>query len=61
MKIKELRNITGLSQSKFAAIFSIPVRTLQQWEQEERKPPEYVIKMIEQIMLYKGYKIKITQ
>lgn len=45
--IKELRESTGLSQSKFAEKFHIPIGTLQHWEQGVRKPPEYVIYMIE--------------
>ena len=50
-RIKELRNKTGLSQSKFSARFGIPVRTLQQWEQGISAPPEYVIRMMAYIML----------
>lgn len=49
MTVKELRTLTGLSQSKFAAYFGIPVRTLQEWEQEKRTPPEYVVSMMERI------------
>ncbi len=50
-KIKELRKTTGLSQSKFSAKFGIPVRTLQQWEQGISAPPEYLVSMMEYIML----------
>lgn len=49
MTAKELRKNTGLSQSKFAAYFGIPVRTLQDWEQQKRTPPDYVIAMMERI------------
>lgn len=49
MTVKELRAKTGLSQSKFAAYFGVPVRTLQEWEQEKRTPPEYVVSMMERI------------
>ena len=49
-RIKELRKKTGLSQSKFAAKFEIPVRTLQQWEQGISAPPEYVVRMMAYIM-----------
>ncbi len=55
MRIKELRSITGLSQAKFAALFKIPLKTIQQWEQEVRTPPEYVVYMIKEILLNKGY------
>lgn len=46
-QIKALRNRTGLSQSKFAETFGVPVRTLQQWEQHISAPPPYVIDMLE--------------
>ena len=50
-RIKELRKKTGLSQSKFATKFEIPVRTLQQWEQGISAPPEYLVRMMAYIML----------
>ena len=45
-----MRKGTGLSQSKFAAKFGIPVRTLQQWEQGISAPPEYLVRMMTYIM-----------
>ena len=50
MSIKELRIKTGLSQSKFAHMFDIPVSTLKDWEHERRNPPAYVINMIRTIL-----------
>ena len=49
-RIKQLRKNTGLSQSKFAARFGVPVRTLQQWEQGQSAPPEYVLRMMAYIL-----------
>ena len=46
MTIKELRLQTGLSQSAFAKYFEIPLRTVQDWEQDKRKPPEYLVKLM---------------
>ena len=46
MTIKELRAQTGLSQTAFAKYFEIPVRTVQDWEQGKRKPPEYLVKLM---------------
>jgi putative transcriptional regulator len=37
-KVKDIRNKTGLSQNDFASILHISVRTLQNWEQNQRKP-----------------------
>lgn len=45
-KIQELRERTGLSQSKFAARYGIPVRTLQGWELGKRVP-DYVIGLLD--------------
>ena len=50
MKIIELRKRTGLSQSKFANRFHLNVRTVQQWEREARKAPDYVVWLIERVM-----------
>ena len=49
-RIKELRQKTGLSQSKYSAKFGIPVRTLQQWEQGISAPPEYLVRMMAYIL-----------
>ena len=49
MTVKELRTLTGMTQSKFAAYFDIPVRTLQDWEQGRYNPPPYVVSMMERI------------
>lgn len=49
MTIQELRVKTGLSQSKFAEYFGLPLRTVQEWEQGRRKPPDYIPKLLERI------------
>lgn len=51
MNIKEMRTMTGLSQSKFAAMFNIPTGTFQAWEQGRQEPPAYVTGMMERILL----------
>ena len=50
MLIKELRKITGLSQTAFAKKFHIPVGTLSHWEQGVRTPPDYVVYMLSRII-----------
>lgn len=55
MKVSEIRAMTGLSQSKFAALFDIPVRTVQDWEQERRLPPPYVPGMMLKILKYEYF------
>jgi putative transcriptional regulator len=36
--VREIRKKVGLSQSRFAALLGVSVRTLQDWEQERRTP-----------------------
>ena len=36
--VTEIRKKTGLSQSRFAALLGVSVRTLQDWEQNRRAP-----------------------
>ena len=49
-KLRNIRNKTGLSQATFSEKFRIPVRTYEQWETGSRKPPDYVIWMIERLI-----------
>ena len=57
--IKELRIRTGMSQSQFADYFHIPKQTLQNWEQDRRECPQYLLELIE-YKLEKERKFKIT-
>jgi len=45
--IKEIRQLTGLSQTKFAEKYQIPLRTLQDWEAGRREPAEYLVALLE--------------
>lgn len=47
MSIKEIRDLTGLSQQKFGDRYGIPLRTIQSWELGERTPPSYVVTLLE--------------
>lgn len=44
--IRELRDSMGISQSRFADMYNIPLSTLQKWEQGNSKPPEYVLELL---------------
>ena len=52
--IKDLREQTYLSQSRFAAILGIPVSNIAKWEQGVATPPEYVRKLIEYRLIQIG-------
>lgn len=54
VNMKQLRNMTGLSQSQFAKKFHLKLRTLQSWEQNTRPTPEFAIYLIGQILEYEG-------
>ena len=56
VSIAEIRKSTGMSQSEFAKFFDIPVRTLQDWEQERRVPPPYVPGMMLRILKHEFYR-----
>ena len=51
MNIKQLREITGLTQQKFGERFKIPLRSVQNWESGQRQPPEYLPRLIELVMI----------
>lgn len=48
MDIREMRMQLGDTQSEFAARYQIPFRTVQNWEAGVRKPPEYMMYLLEQ-------------
>ena len=50
MSIKELRNITGLSQQKFGDLYGIPLHTIQNWEYGVNKCPDYTLKLLERVV-----------
>ena len=47
MNIRELRMQLGDTQSEFANRYNIPFRTVQNWEAGVRKPPEYIMQLLE--------------
>jgi transcriptional regulator with XRE-family HTH domain len=47
MNIREMRKQLGDTQSEFALRYNIPFRTIQNWEAGTRKPPEYIINLLE--------------
>jgi DNA-binding transcriptional regulator YiaG len=46
MKIKQLRLLANMTQQQFADYFEIPKRTIEDWENERRKPPQYLVNLI---------------
>lgn len=50
MTIKEIREMTGLNQTKFAQRYEIPRNTIVSWERGYREPPEYVLRLLERVV-----------
>ena len=50
MNIREVRDRTGLSQSKFAKKMGIPVSSLRKWEICGSTPPKYVVAMANKLI-----------
>lgn len=48
MDIRGMRTKLGDTQSEFAARYQIPFRTIQNWETGVRKPPDYIMNLLEQ-------------
>lgn len=46
MDVKEIRKRTGLTQENFSKEYGIPIGTLHHWEAGDRKPPEYVLRLL---------------
>ena len=51
MTIREICERHNINQSDLARRFGIPLRTVQGWYLGERKPPEYVARMIEELLV----------
>lgn len=47
MNIREMRVELGDTQHEFADRYQIPFRTIQNWENGVRKPPEYIVSLLE--------------
>ncbi len=54
MKIRTLREETGMTRKEFSDHTGIPVRTLEDWEAGRRTPPEYIPRLIAYQLMYEG-------
>ena len=46
LSIRHVRAVTGLSQAAFAARYGIPRRSVENWEAESRRPPDYLPRLL---------------
>lgn len=54
MTFKELRQQSGMTQKDFAVYFEIPKRTIESWDEGQRKCPEYLLKLMEYKLIKEG-------
>lgn len=54
MTIKEICEKYGLSQTALAKRFGIPIRTVQDWYSGRRNPPDYVVRMMDELLKKDG-------
>ena len=47
MNIREIKEKYSVNNKQLSVVTGIPMRSLQQWEKGERKPPEYIYGLIE--------------
>ena len=50
MTLKEVCEKYKITQTELAQRFGIPLRTVQGWYLGERKPPDYVVRMIVELL-----------
>lgn len=55
MNFKELRQASGMNQTKFAEYFDIPRRTVQNWELGINKCPDYLLKLMHYKLQKEGF------
>ena len=54
VRIKELRESTGMNRKEFCDYFLIPYRTVTDWERGNRHAPEYVLRLLEYYIRMEG-------
>lgn len=61
MTSKEIRDLLGVSRAEFSRRYSIPVRTLENWDAGVNQAPEWVLVMLERIVREDVAKAKRSQ
>ena len=54
VRIKEIRDTTGMNRKEFCDYFLIPYRTVTDWERGNRHAPEYVLRLLEYYIRMEG-------
>lgn len=54
MTIKELRNLSGMTQKDFAEYFGISKRAIESWEGGQRQCPDYLLNLMQYKLEHEG-------
>lgn len=49
MNTVEIRAILGISRAEYSRRYGIPIRTLEDWDSGKRKPPEWLLTILQRI------------
>lgn len=60
MTIQEFIKTSGMTHKQLSERFEIPKRTIEDWSRGARKCPDYVVKMMEEILQMKKYEVNFT-
>jgi hypothetical protein len=60
MTIQEFIKMSGMTHKQLSERFEIPKRTIEDWSRGARKCPDYVVKMMEEILQMKKYEVNFT-
>lgn len=50
MNTVEIRAILGISRAEFSRRYEIPIRTLEEWDHDQRHPSPWALKLLERVV-----------
>jgi len=50
MTAREIRDLLGVSRAEFSRRYKIPVRTLENWDSDTNKAPEWALSLLERVV-----------
>ena len=46
LNVRHIRSVAGITQAEFAARYGVSKRSVESWEGERRRPPEYLVSLL---------------
>ena len=50
MNVKNIREMSGLSQAEFSRKYGLPLRTLSHWEKGDREAPGWALLLLDRVV-----------